>query len=133
MSEAPHRPVDRVNLKRASTARIRFPLFMFVSAARDAVTSSETLSMTSTNSVSQHYGSTGLSERILHALKQAGKDLNCLTVDDLASLDQFHTRGLAATRELIDFAGDAWAGGFWMSGAVLVVRRESLRRRCNAT
>jgi SAM-dependent methyltransferase len=78
-------------------------LFVFGSAFADHLLGD--LSMASSNRVSQHYGSTGLSERLLHALKQAGKDLNCLTVDDLASLDQFHTRGLAATRELIDFAG----------------------------
>ncbi len=54
--------------------------------------------------ISQHYGSNGLADRILSALKQAGKDLNALTVEDLAPLDQFHTRGLAATRELISFA-----------------------------
>lgn len=55
--------------------------------------------------ISQHYGSTGLPDRILSALKQAGKNANSLTVEDLAPLDQFHTRGLAATRELITFAG----------------------------
>lgn len=58
----------------------------------------------SSDRISQHYGSAGLSDRILSALKQAGKNLNSLTVDDLAPLDQFHTRGLAATRELITFA-----------------------------
>lgn len=51
--------------------------------------------------ISQHYGSPGLSDRIVSALERAGKDLNSLTVEDLAPVDQFHTRGLAATRELI--------------------------------
>lgn len=59
----------------------------------------------SSDPVSQHYGSVGLAERILSALKQAGKDPNALTLEDLAPVDQFHTRGLAATRELIAFAG----------------------------
>ena len=55
--------------------------------------------------ISQHYGRPGLPDRILSALKQAGKNLSALTVEDLAPLDQFHTRGLAATHELIAFAG----------------------------
>ena len=58
----------------------------------------------SSDRISRHYGSAGLSDRILAALKQVGKDLNSLTVEDLAPVDQFHTRGLAATRELISFA-----------------------------
>ena len=58
----------------------------------------------SSNRISQHYGSAGLESRILSALKEAGKNLDSLTVEDLAPLDQFHTRGLAATRELIAFA-----------------------------
>lgn len=58
----------------------------------------------SRDGISQHYASAGLPDRILSALKQAGKNLSALTVEDLAPLDQFHTRGLAATRELIAFA-----------------------------
>ena len=58
----------------------------------------------SNDRISQHYSSTGLASRILSALEQAGKSTKSLTVDDLAPLDQFHTRGLAATRELITFA-----------------------------
>lgn len=58
-----------------------------------------------TNEISRHYGSAGLPDRILSALEQAGKSLKSLTVEDLAPLDQFHTRGLDATRELIAFAG----------------------------
>lgn len=53
--------------------------------------------------ISQHYGSEGLQGRIHSALERAGKT-GALTVADLAPIDQFHTRGLAATRELIDFA-----------------------------
>jgi ubiquinone/menaquinone biosynthesis C-methylase UbiE len=59
----------------------------------------------SSDRISKHYGSAGLPSRILSALEQAGKDPSSLTVEDLAPLDQFHTRGLAATRELISFAG----------------------------
>lgn len=58
----------------------------------------------SSDRISQHYGSTGLADRILAALEKAGKNLNSLSVADLAPLDQFHTRGLAATRELISYA-----------------------------
>jgi ubiquinone/menaquinone biosynthesis C-methylase UbiE len=59
----------------------------------------------SSDLISRHYGSAGLPDRILSALKQAGKNPNALTIEDLAPVDQFHTRGLAATRELIAFAG----------------------------
>lgn len=55
--------------------------------------------------ISQHYASVGgLQSRILSALERAGKNPHSLTIEDLAPLDQFHTRGLAATRELIAFA-----------------------------
>ena len=50
--------------------------------------------------VNEHYGISGLEERILAALKAAGKDLDALTVDDLAPVDAFHIRGRAATEEL---------------------------------
>ncbi|MGQ0522906.1 MAG: class I SAM-dependent methyltransferase [Betaproteobacteria bacterium] len=59
---------------------------------------------TSNNRIAQHYGSAGLADRIVSALKQDGKDTNALTVEDLAPVDQFHTRGLAATRDLIKLA-----------------------------
>lgn len=54
--------------------------------------------------ISQHYGSAKLAARLRSALIQAGKNLDSLTLEDLAPVDQFHTRGLAATRELIAFA-----------------------------
>jgi len=41
----------------------------------------------STDQISQHYGSAGLPDRILSALRQAGKNLDFLTVEDLAPLD----------------------------------------------
>ncbi len=56
-------------------------------------------------SVLSHYSDGGIAERILDALGKAGKDPDNLTVDDLAPLDEFHTRGRAATRELAEFAG----------------------------
>lgn len=42
----------------------------------------------------------GLAEAILEALRAAGKDLQALTVEDLAPFDHFHGRGIAATRTL---------------------------------
>jgi len=40
--------------------------------------------------VAQHYGSKDLEANILSALRQAGKDVAHLTIDDLAGLDEFH-------------------------------------------
>jgi SAM-dependent methyltransferase len=51
-------------------------------------------------SVQAHYTRSGLGELILAALDQAGKDLNRLTPEDLAPIDEFHIRGRAATLEL---------------------------------
>ncbi len=50
--------------------------------------------------VAGHYGKGGLLDRMLAALKQAGKDLDRLTIDDLAPIDEFHSRRRAATAEL---------------------------------
>lgn len=57
-----------------------------------------------TNSITQeinnHYSQTDLSAAILTALQRAGKDVNALTREDIAALDEFHIRGRAATREI---------------------------------
>ena len=50
--------------------------------------------------VARHYGKGGLLDRMLGALKQAGKDLDQLTIDDLAPIDEFHSRRRTATAEL---------------------------------
>lgn len=50
--------------------------------------------------VAQHYGKGGLLDRVLDALQRAGKDLDRLTIDDLAPLDEFHGRRRLATAEL---------------------------------
>jgi ubiquinone/menaquinone biosynthesis C-methylase UbiE len=50
--------------------------------------------------VARHYGKDGLLDRILGALREAGKDLDRLTIDDLAPLDEFHSRRRKATEEL---------------------------------
>lgn len=53
--------------------------------------------------VTAHYGSAGLAERILVAAAEAG--VTELTPAALAPVDEFHTGGLAATRQLAEFAG----------------------------
>ena len=54
--------------------------------------------------VSAHYGATGIGERILAALQDEGIDIEALTPEILAPIDQFHTRGIAATREHAELA-----------------------------
>ena len=55
--------------------------------------------------VQAHYARAGLGSLILGALEQAGKDLDRLTPEDLAPIDEFHIRGRAATLELARAAG----------------------------
>src|SRR6516165_3040207 len=55
--------------------------------------------------VRDHYRATGLTERLKTALAAFGPDQQQLTPQQLATLDQFHTRGLAATVELAKLAG----------------------------
>lgn len=54
--------------------------------------------------VSAHYEVGDLGERILAALRAAGKDVEHLAPGDLAPLDAFHIRGRDATRELAALA-----------------------------
>lgn len=55
--------------------------------------------------VARHYAAGGLTGRIAAALAAAGLDGANVGVEALAPLDQFHTRGLAATVELAEAAG----------------------------
>lgn len=55
-------------------------------------------------SVQAHYRSAGLLDRILAGLREAGKDPDAPTVDDLAPADEFHSLGRAATRDLAQLA-----------------------------
>jgi sarcosine/dimethylglycine N-methyltransferase len=55
--------------------------------------------------VRDHYRATGLTERLKTALTVFGPDEQRLTPQQLATLDQFHTRGLAATVEVAKLAG----------------------------
>lgn len=50
--------------------------------------------------VQNHYRPTGLTGRIAQALREAGKSLDRLTVEDLAPVDQYHSGGLATTKAL---------------------------------
>jgi len=54
--------------------------------------------------LNDHYGVADLGDGILDALEAAGKDIDALTREDTASFDEFHIRGLEATRELAAFA-----------------------------
>ena len=55
--------------------------------------------------VRDHYHATGLTERLKTALSALGPENQRLTPQQLGTLDQFHTRGLAATAELARLAG----------------------------
>src|SRR5258708_19631081 len=54
----------------------------------------------SRHAVESHYARSDLGPAILSALQAAGKDIDHLTPDDLAPVDEFHTRGRAATVDL---------------------------------
>jgi SAM-dependent methyltransferase len=55
--------------------------------------------------VRDHYRATGLTERLQTALAAFGPEDRRLTPEQLGALDQFHTRGLAATAELAKLTG----------------------------
>lgn len=50
--------------------------------------------------LAEHYWDGGMRERVLSGLQKAGKDLERLQMADLAPFDEFHLRGLEASREL---------------------------------
>ncbi len=51
-------------------------------------------------SIQRHYAPENLGDAILSVLAAAGKDLDHLTIEDLAPIDEFHIRGRDATVEL---------------------------------
>ena len=61
--------------------------------------------MKDVDSVARHYAVDNLSETILSALDQMGKNLEALGPSDLALVDEFHIRGPEATEELARLAG----------------------------
>jgi sarcosine/dimethylglycine N-methyltransferase len=54
----------------------------------------------SSGQAAAYWGRDGLTRAILAALVAAGKDLDALTIDDLAPTDQFHSGGKRATERL---------------------------------
>lgn len=58
--------------------------------------------MTDKNTIAGHWGRGDIYDRIVTALREAGKDLDALTIDDLAPVDHYHARGFQATVELAD-------------------------------
>ncbi|CAN5537377.1 class I SAM-dependent methyltransferase [soil metagenome] len=56
--------------------------------------------MTGELTVEEHYGSNPLRDRVNEALDLAGITADRMSWSDLAPVDQFHTRGLIATKEL---------------------------------
>lgn len=55
--------------------------------------------------IKAHYGRSELAEIIFAALEQAGVDVQQLSLEELAPIDEFHIRGRAATLELAQAAG----------------------------
>jgi SAM-dependent methyltransferase len=55
--------------------------------------------------IARHYGISGVLDAILDGLRAEGKDLDRLTADDLAPVDELHIRGREATVELARLAG----------------------------
>lgn len=54
--------------------------------------------------IEQQYGSGEIIDKILDGLSFAGKNIQSLTVGDLAPIDAFHTRGRESTLELAELA-----------------------------
>src|SRR5882762_197605 len=61
--------------------------------------------MPDTTKIVHHYGQKDIRFKLEAALKDAGLGDGALSPNDLAPLDQFHTRGLAATTGLADVVG----------------------------
>src|SRR5438876_8319301 len=60
--------------------------------------------MSETRTIEAYWGRAGIGQAILDALAALGKDLDALSVDDLAPLDQFHGGGKPATLRLARLA-----------------------------
>jgi len=54
--------------------------------------------------ISKHYGVNGILDSILKGLKYSGKNLQALELNDLSSIDEFHTRGKESTIEIANLA-----------------------------
>ena len=60
--------------------------------------------MSEAQAIEAYWSRAGIGQAILDALAALGKDVNALTVDDLAPLDQFHSGGKPATVRLARLA-----------------------------
>jgi ubiquinone/menaquinone biosynthesis C-methylase UbiE len=60
--------------------------------------------MSNQTQVNEHYGTGGIINRITSGLKEAGKNTEELQVNDLAPVDEFHTRGRESTLEVAELA-----------------------------
>jgi ubiquinone/menaquinone biosynthesis C-methylase UbiE len=58
--------------------------------------------MVTPDKISEHYCSPDLINRITSGLQKMGKSIDTVTIDDLASVDEFHLRGPKATLEIIE-------------------------------
>src|SRR5438445_10112186 len=76
-----------------------------VAQAGYTITREGTAMSDSAHAINRHYGQADLRAKILTALCAAGKDLEALTRDDLASFDELHDGGREGTRELARLAG----------------------------
>lgn len=56
------------------------------------------------DAINKHYGISGILNSILEGLDSSGKDLNSLKPEDLAPIDEFHTRGKESTLEITQLA-----------------------------
>lgn len=54
--------------------------------------------------ISEHYGISGILDSILKGLESSGKELDSLKPEDLAPIDEFHTRGKDSTVEIANLA-----------------------------
>ncbi|MDH5569596.1 MAG: methyltransferase domain-containing protein [Nitrosopumilus sp.] len=54
--------------------------------------------------ISEHYGISGILDSILKGLESSGKELASLKPEDLAPIDEFHTRGKDSTMEIANLA-----------------------------
>lgn len=54
--------------------------------------------------INDHYAVSGILESILNGLESLGKNLNSLEPNDLAPIDEFHTRGKESTIEIANLA-----------------------------
>jgi len=61
--------------------------------------------MCADQTVARHYGREDLTKGILEACEKAGVGSGTLKPDDLAPIDEFHVRGLEATREMVALSG----------------------------